>query len=52
MEELFDILNISKRCQVDNLIMEPASFIKKFPVSIESVVELVSTAEDVSQFPN
>ena len=55
VEELFDILNVSKRYQVDDLTLAITNHFKNFPWrenDLKNVVQSVACAEEFEQFPD
>ena len=52
LRELYDILNLAERYQVEELKDAVCNFIQNFPLSIDNVVESAATAQEFLHFEN
>ena len=50
LAELFEILNLAERYQVRELKEKVVDYIKEFPLSMDNVIKVASTASSFSQF--
>ena len=50
LRELFEILNLAERYQVNELKEKVSGFIDNFPLSIDNVVEVAATTQEFSHF--